>query len=138
MHRLSRNVRDEYLSLVKKFPLTSIRGESELKQAQKVMDDILKMPRLKKGAVEYLDALSDLVMAYENTHHTIPAPSDADLLRHLMDARGISQSELHTATGIAVSTISEILSGRRRFSKDGIAKLSAYFKLDKGTFAANF
>ena len=102
------------------------------------MDDILKTARLTKGAIEYIDALSDLVMAYDNTHHVIPAPSDADLLRHLMDARGIRQSELHEATGIAMSTISEILSARRCFSKETIAKLAAYFKIEKGMFAANF
>jgi HTH-type transcriptional regulator/antitoxin HigA len=138
MRTLSRNVRDDYLALVKRFPLTSIRTEAQLLAAQKVMDDILKMARLTKGAIEYLDALSDLVLTYENTHHVIPAPSDADFLRHLMDVRGIKQAALHEATGIAMSTISEILSGRRRFSKSVIARLSAYFKIEKGTFAANF
>jgi HTH-type transcriptional regulator/antitoxin HigA len=123
---------------VQKFPLTAIRSESELRAAQKVIDDILRIGRLKKGTIQYVDALSDLVMAYENTHHAIPAPSDAALLRHLMDARGISQTDLHLATGVAVSTISEILSGRRKFSKEIIGKLSKYFGVDKGLFAVNF
>jgi HTH-type transcriptional regulator / antitoxin HigA len=139
MRTLTRNQRDDYFALVQRFPLTSIRSESELRVAQKVVDEILKMEqRPTRGTIEYLDALSDLIMAYENTHHVIPAPSDADLLRHLIEARGITQTELHEATGIAMSTISEVLSGRRRFSKEIIARLSAYFKVDKGLFAANF
>lgn len=138
MRALARNVRDDYLELVEKFPLTSIKNERELKDAQQVMDEILKMPHLKKGVVEYLDALSDLVMAYENSHHAIPAASDADMLRHLMEAREIRQSELHQATGIALSTLSEILSGRRKFSKEIVGKLAAYFQVSKGTLVANF
>jgi HTH-type transcriptional regulator/antitoxin HigA len=138
MRTLTRSERDVYFALVQKFPLTAIRSESELLAAQKTMDDILKMGRLKRGTIEYLDALSDLVMAYENTHHAIPAPTDADLLRHLIDARGVTQSALHEATGIAMSTISEILSGRRKFSKEIIAKLSAFFNVEKGIFASNF
>jgi HTH-type transcriptional regulator/antitoxin HigA len=139
MRKLTRNQRDDYFALVQKFPLTSIRSEAELRAAQKVVEEILMMDgRPTRGTIEYIDALSDLIMAYENTHHAIPSPSDADLLRHLIDARGITQTELHEATGIALSTISEVLSGRRKFSKEVIAKLSVYFKVDKGLFAANF
>jgi HTH-type transcriptional regulator / antitoxin HigA len=138
MRTLTQSERDDYFALVKKFPLTAIRSEAELRVAQKVLDDILAMGRLKKGAVEYVDALSDLVMAYDNAHHRIPAPSDADLLHHLMEARGITQTQLHEATGIALSTISAVLSGKRSFTKEVIARLSAYFRVDKGMFAANF
>lgn len=137
MRALARNVRMDYLTLIERFPLTSIRNERELADAQAVMDEILKTPRLKKGAIEYLDALSDLVMAYENTHHGIPAASDADMLRHLMETRKVTQTELHKATGIAISTISEVLSGRRRFSKDMIGKLAAFFGVSKGVLAEN-
>ena len=36
--------------------------------------------------------------------------SDADMLRHLLDAKGVSQAELHRETGISKSSISEVLS----------------------------
>jgi HTH-type transcriptional regulator/antitoxin HigA len=131
-------VRDEYFELVKQFPLTSIKDEQALKAAQQVMDEILRLPKLKPGDLAYLDALSDLVLAYESTHHSIPNPSDADMLRHLMEARAITQIELHRATKIALPTISEVLSGKRRFTKAMIAKLASFFRVDKGLFAANF
>ena len=121
-----------------RFPLTSIKNENDLKSAQAVLDEILKRPRLKQGELAYLDALSDLVLAYESIHHAMPAPSDADLLRHLMEARGITQAELHKATKIALSTISEVLSGKRRFTRAMIGKLSAHFGVNKELFAANF
>jgi len=135
---LAGRTRDNYLALVRKSPLTSIKSEAQLKKAQAVMDLILAKGAMSKGEIAYLDALSDLVMAYENTHHAIPAPSDADMLRHLMEAKGVSQKELHQATNVAMSTISEVLSGKRRFTKGMIAALAAYFGVDKGLFAANF
>lgn len=136
--KLAGSARDSYLKLVRTFPLTSIKGEAQLKEAQAVIDRLLAQGRLRKGALAYVDALSDLVMAYENTHHPIPAPSDADMLRHFIEARGITQKELHEQTKIALSTISEILSGKRRFTRGVIAALAAYFDVDKGLLAANF
>lgn len=138
MATLSQHTKDDYLEQVKSFPLTSIKDDKHLRHAQKVLDALLAQPRLTKGELEYVDALSDLVLIYENAHHAIPVPSDADLLRHLLEARGITPAELHRHTGVANSTLSAILAGKRGFAKDTISKLAAYFKVDKGLFVANF
>nr|MCU0982716.1 hypothetical protein [Pirellulaceae bacterium] len=50
---------------------------------------------LDEGEQLYLDGLSDLVADYEDEHHAIEPASDADMLRHLMEARGITQAQLH-------------------------------------------
>jgi HTH-type transcriptional regulator/antitoxin HigA len=126
------------LELVRKFPLSPVKNEDDLKAAQRVMDGILAKGRLTKGELAYLDTLSELVLAYENARHPMPAPSDAAMLQHLMDARGVNQTDLHRATKIPLSTISEILSGKRHFTKGTIRALAAYFKVDKGLFASNF
>jgi HTH-type transcriptional regulator/antitoxin HigA len=136
--KLAGGARDSYLALVRTFPLTSIKSEAQLKEAQAVMDRMLAKGRLAQGELTYLDALSDLVMAYENTHHPIPSPSDADLLIHLMEAKGVTQNELHEATHISLSTISEVRSGKRRFTKSMIGAMATYFGVEKGLFAANF
>lgn len=138
MATLSRHTKDDYLDQVKAFPLTSIKNEKHLRNAQKVLDALLAQPRLTKGELEYVDALSDLVLIYENVHHAIPTPSDAVLLRHLLEARGITPAELHRQTGVANSTLSAILAGKRGFAKDTISKLATYFKVGKGLFATNF
>ena len=41
--------------------------------------------------------LSDLVASYEDEHHVIGPASDADMLRHLMEAKGVSQADLSRA-----------------------------------------
>src|SRR5258708_39652452 len=104
--------RDYYLELVKAFPLASIKSDEHLQEAQKVMDQLLAQGELDDGAEMYLDALSDLVAAYEDEHHAIAPASDADMLRHLMEAKGITQAQLGRDTTIPKSTISEILAGK--------------------------
>lgn len=130
-------IRDEYLGLIMKFPLTSIRSGDDLEAAQEVMDRLLTKGDLSSGEELYLDALSDLVAAYEDDHYAIPPASDADMLRHLMEAKGVSQIELHRSTKIPKSTISEILNGKKQFSRQIIVTLSSYFGVEKSIFAHN-
>jgi HTH-type transcriptional regulator / antitoxin HigA len=129
--------RDSYLALVMEFPLASIQSDEHLAEAQKVMDRLLAQGRLDDGAAMYLDALSDLVAAYEDEHHAIAPASDADLLRHLLEAKAVTQAELSRATSIPKSTISEVLAGKKPFSRQMIRKLAAYFKVDVSILAAN-
>jgi HTH-type transcriptional regulator/antitoxin HigA len=136
--KLTGKVRERYFELVREFPLTSIKSDDSLKEAQAMMDKVLSRGRLNKAELEYLDALSDLVMAYESTHYVIQSPSDAAMLQHLMEAKGINQKTLHDETGISASTISELLSGKRRFAKSMVGTLSAYFNVDRKLFVANF
>jgi HTH-type transcriptional regulator/antitoxin HigA len=135
--RLTKKQRDSYLELVQAFPLTSIRSEEHLEAAQAVVDELLAKGDLDDGEQLYLDGLSDLVADYEDEHHAIEPASDADMLRHLMEAKGVTQAQLHRATGIAKSTISEILAGRKAFTRQIIRKLAEYFHIDVGVLAAN-
>ena len=86
--RLRGKGRDSYLELVTAFPLASIKSQKHLAEAQKVMDRLLAKGKLDQGEEMYLDALSDLVGTYEDEHHPIAPASDADMLRHLLDAKG--------------------------------------------------
>ncbi len=135
--RLTGKARNSYLELVQAFPLATIRSEQHLEQAQEVMDRLLAQAMMDHGEETYLDVLSDLVGTYEDEHHAIEPASDADMLRHLMDLRGMTQAALHKATGIAKSTISEILAGRRPFSRQVMRILADYFGVDVSVLASN-
>lgn len=129
--------RDSYLELVQKFPLASIKSEEHLREAQKVMDRLLAQGKLDKGEEMYLDALSDLVAAYEDVHHAIEPASDGDMLRHLMEAQGVTQAQLSKEANLPKSSISEVLSGKKPFSRQMIRKLADYFNVDVSVLAAN-
>lgn len=137
MFALRGKVRDRYLELVREFPLTSVKSEEHLSAAQIVMDGLLARGQLGEGEMAYLDALSDLAAAYEDEHHAIPPASDAEMLRHLMEAKGISRTQLSQDVRIAKSTISEILAGKKAFSRSTIRKLANYFNVDITVLAAN-
>ncbi len=129
--------RDSYLQNVIEFPLVSIRTQRQFVAAQKVLDRLLAKGRLDPGEALYLDALADLVATYEDEHHAIAPASDAEMLRYLMDARAITQVELSQRTRIAKSTISEVLAGKKPFSRQMIRKFAKYFQVDVGILAAN-
>ena len=129
--------RDSYLELVQAFPLASIRSDKQLAEAQRVMDRLLARGKLDDGEATYLDALSDLVGVFEDEHHGIEPASDADMLRHLLDAEGVTQAQLSLAAGIAKSTISEVLAGKKPFSRQMIRKLADYFRVDVSVLAGN-
>jgi HTH-type transcriptional regulator/antitoxin HigA len=120
---------DAYFRLVREFPLVPIRSDAHLRRAHRVIDALLSR-KLDSGEEQYLAVLSDLVADYEDTHHPIPASSNAQLLAHLLEAHGITQASLSRATGIPRSTLSEILHGKRTVSKRMIPKLSAYFHVE--------
>lgn len=135
--RLKGKSRDSYLELVLAFPLASIKSEQHLDAAQSVMDRLLAKNKLDHGEETYLDALSDLVAAYEDEHHDIEPASDADMLRHLLEAKGITQTQLSQEAQVAKSTISELLSGKKPFSRQIIRKFADYFEVDVSILAAN-
>jgi len=129
------NVPDRYFELVLQFPLRPIRSDEELGHAVQVVDALVGKPCLSQEEEDYLDVLSDLVERYESEAHPMPPVSDAELLRHLIEAKGVSQTEVSRATGIADSTISEVLAGKRSLNRAHIGKLARYFKVSPNVFA---
>jgi HTH-type transcriptional regulator/antitoxin HigA len=130
-------IRDDYLELVLKFPVISLKSEEQFQDAQAVIDELLARKKLSVGEEMYLDALSDLVASYEDAHYPIEPASDADMLRHLMEAKGVTQAELHRDTGLAKSSISEVLADRKTFSRQMIRKLADYFKVNVSILTSN-
>jgi HTH-type transcriptional regulator / antitoxin HigA len=135
--RLKGKSRDSYMDLVLDFPLASIKSDEHLSEARLVMDALLARGVLDEGKEMYLDALSDLVGSYEDEGCVIEPASDADMLRHLMEAAGVSQIQLSQDTGLPKSTVSEVLAGKKTFSRQMIRKLAKYFQVDVGVLAAN-
>src|SRR5437660_63002 len=99
---------DTYFDLVREFPLIRIRNDEHLTEAQERLDRLLQ-EELDEGAQEYLDLLTDLVESYEEEHVPIPDASEADVLRELMRANDLNQSQLAKTAGIAQSTLSAVL-----------------------------
>jgi HTH-type transcriptional regulator / antitoxin HigA len=125
---------DRYLELVQRFPLRPIRSEAELDRAIAMIDALLDQDRRNSGEEDYLDVLSDLVEKYEDEHEPMPSVSGADLLRFLIESQETTQARVASATGIAESTISEILAGKRELNRKHIEALARHFHVNPGVF----
>jgi HTH-type transcriptional regulator/antitoxin HigA len=104
-----------------------------LDEALDVLNELLRQDR-DEGAQAYLDVLTDLIAAYEDAHVPIADVSESDVLRELMRANGLSQTELAKSVGIAQSTISAVLSGARSLTKGQILKLAKHFAIAPSAF----
>jgi HTH-type transcriptional regulator/antitoxin HigA len=124
---------EQYLALVRRFPLVHIEDDAHLDAAVAAIDDLLDRGELSRAEEMYLDALTDLVETYEEAHVAIPERTGADALRFLMDANDLKQVDLVPVLG-RKSLVSEILSGKRRLGVDHIKKLAAYFKVSPAVF----
>ncbi|HWE39613.1 MAG TPA: helix-turn-helix domain-containing protein [Isosphaeraceae bacterium] len=124
-----------YLALVRRHPLRPIRSEADLDRAIAMIDELLGRDDLDAGEADYLDVLSDLVERYETDTYPEPPAADASVLRYLMDARGLNQVRLAAEAGIPVSTVSDVLAGKRRLSKSNIGALSRRFHVSPAAFS---
>ena len=126
---------DRYVELVRDFPLRPLRSERDLDRAVKRIDSLLDRDRLSGPERDYLEVLGDLVERYEEKRQPISPLPDAEMLRYLMEAKGVSQARVARETGISGSTLSAVISGTRRLTRDHIGKLARYFSVGSGVFA---
>src|SRR5262249_11535002 len=128
---------DQYLELVRRFPLRPLRNDADLDAAVAVVDSLIDQPALSAPEQDYLDVLSDLVEDYESETVRMRPVGDADLLRFLIEQEEVTQAEAANGAGIAESTISEVLAGKRKLNRGQIAKLARYFHIEPGAFLAS-
>jgi HTH-type transcriptional regulator/antitoxin HigA len=131
--RLNHAVEEEYVALVRAFPLISIRDDAHLTAALAVLDRLVEKPSRSAADDAYLGALTDLVETYEDAHVAIPLVTGVDALRLLMAENGLTQADLAPLFGTP-SIISEVLAGKRGLALAHIEKLAAYFHLPADVF----
>ena len=81
-------------------------------------------PARAEGQTEYLLALAVFVEKYERAHEPIPAATGVEMLGYLIETHGVKQGEVAAGTGLADSTVSEILAGKRKMNVKHIEALA--------------
>ena len=132
--RKARDDQDIYLELVRRVPLRPIRSDDELDRAIGMVDELIDRDNLVGDERDYLEVLSDLIERYETEAQPMPPASDAEVVTHVIEAKGVSQAEVARETGIAESTISEVLAGRRNLKRTHIGRLARYFSVGPAAF----
>jgi antitoxin component HigA of HigAB toxin-antitoxin module len=120
-------VSDSYMELIRKFPLRRIKTAADHLQAKRIAVR-LSIAESDRGVGEYLDILIDLIADYEKREgYAIDTSrvSAADLVRHRLEQREMSVSALARLIGVPQSNLSEMLSGKRGWSKASIRGLTS-------------
>lgn len=126
---------EEYLALVRAFPLVHIRDDAHLDEALAVFSLLFEKAGRTPAEEAYVMALADLIETYEEATMEIPPVSGVAMVRHLMEARGLAQNDLIPIFGTA-SIVSEVLNGKRgrRLTVEHIKRLAAFFHVTPATF----
>lgn len=98
------------------------------------------MPAKRKfrvGETMYRDPLSDLVVAYEACRAPLEPAADADMLRPLMAANGVTEAELHRDMGLAKSSIAAVLAGRTPLGRQMLRKPADDLQVEVRILASN-
>lgn len=129
---------DDYLELVRAFPLRRLTTQEAYEEAKRV---ILRLSRDEEmdraGTLDYVDVLVDLVADFEQRAGYTLETGDvtaADVVRHLLAERGQGVNALAGELGIPQSNLSDMLNGRRDWSKSMIVKLRDHFGLSADLF----
>jgi HTH-type transcriptional regulator/antitoxin HigA len=126
--------KDRYLELVQCVPLKPIRSERELDEAINMVNYLIDREKMTAEEKDYLHVLGDLIKEYEDDHYVFESVPPSAMLRHLIEAKGVTQTQVAKDCRIAESTISELLAGTRQLNRNHIAKLSVYFHVEPGVF----
>ena len=129
-----RTVRDDYLELVKRFPLKPLRDEDEYDAAAAMLDTLV-VRTLTPGEQDYLDALTHFVEDFDHRNREQPGAklTPLALLKHLMEENEMTPRDLGRVLGSA-SAASMILHGQRGLSKSQILKLAQRFGVAASLF----
>jgi HTH-type transcriptional regulator / antitoxin HigA len=129
---------DEYLELVRQFPLKPIRHESDHAEAIRLLAPLAgRFEQLSPDQKEYVEALSILVRDFERRHHddrlSLRRTTPLERLRFLMPENDISVSDLGRIIG-SQSAASMVLTGQLSLSKSHIARPARRSNVNSGLF----
>lgn len=79
-----------------------------------------------------LDLVGELVEDYDTRHYSIEASEPREVLRYLIEIRGLKQGDLVEI--VPQSNLSAILAGKRKISTTMAGKLARYFNVSPAVF----
>ncbi|MCW5979763.1 MAG: helix-turn-helix domain-containing protein [Bryobacteraceae bacterium] len=82
---------------------------------------------------ELAELLAKLIEDYDREHYPVPQPPPHEMLRYLMEQRGLRQTDLVPVIGPR-SQVSDIVNGKRGISKVQAKKLAVFFRTSAELF----
>lgn len=128
---------ESYWKLCRRFPLRPITSDAELDLATTIIDELVDrgFDNLDPGEADYLNVLSELSETYEEEQHPLDPVSDGEMLEFLCEQHQVTRSEVAEATGIATTTLTAVVQGKKEFTREQIRRLCEFFHTTPEAFA---
>lgn len=122
-----------YTELLVRYQPKPIATEAENERAIALAQELEhRSPRTVEEEV-FLELLLVLIEKFEEENYPISPVNSSSMVRHLMDARDLEESDLIAILGSATA-VSEILMNKRPIKHDEARKLAEFFRVEMDLF----
>jgi HTH-type transcriptional regulator/antitoxin HigA len=122
-----------YSQLLVEYQPKVITTEAEYDQALETVEKLMADQQRTPEQTAILQLLVTLIEEFETKHYPIEPSSPHAMLEHLMDARGIKQSDLVGVIG-SKGVVSEVVNRKRAISKAQAKTLGEFFNVSPALF----
>jgi HTH-type transcriptional regulator/antitoxin HigA len=123
----------EYGALLVDIQPQVISTEEENDRALNIVENLLAEEKLSPEKEQILRLLVSLIEKFEDEHYQLAASTPHSMLIHLMEARGLRQTDLVGIIG-SRGVVSEVVNGKRSISNGQAKSLGSFFHVDPSLF----
>lgn len=125
--------KSEYGALLADIQPRIITTEEENDRALGIVESLLAEKNLSLEKEQILRLLVSLIEKFEDEHYQLAASTPHSILLHLMEERGLRQTDLVGLIG-SRGVVSEVINGKRTISKSQAKSLGEFFHVDPSLF----
>jgi HTH-type transcriptional regulator / antitoxin HigA len=113
---------------------TIIKSKAQYFGYCNILEKILEKNSPANELQDEIDLLTLLIDKWDSEHNSFTEADPIELLKGLMENRGMKSKDLVKVLGISKGVVSDILHYRKGLSKEVIRKLADYFKVTQESF----
>jgi HTH-type transcriptional regulator/antitoxin HigA len=125
--------KSEYGALLADIQPRVITTEEENDRTLKIVESLLAEENPSPEKEQILRLLVSLIEKFEDEHYQLAASTPHSILLHLMEERGMRQTDLIGIVG-SRGVVSEVVNGKRSISKSQAKSLGDLFHVDPSLF----
>jgi HTH-type transcriptional regulator/antitoxin HigA len=125
--------KSEYGALLADIQPRVITTEEENDRTLKIVESLLAEENPSPEKEQILRLLVSLIEKFEDEHYQLAASTPHSILLHLMEERGMRQTDLIGIVG-SRGVVSEVVNGKRSISKSQAKSLGDLFHIDPSLF----
>lgn len=127
-------ISQQYLELINVFPLRPLQNDTDLNEAVVICDRLIDRVELTDAEFDYLHVIELLIEEYEEKTLVAKEFSGNEIITFLMEENNLTQTQLCKETGLAKTTLSEVLSKKRGISRNVATLLARRFRVRASLF----